>query len=97
MKYVFKFLLFVSTGVSCHKTCNYPHLNELQNYLTNELGYSFQSNETILIILPLDAWNACLRKTITLLKESERVWMLLFVVRASHNQKSTHTSFVRRK
>ncbi len=73
MKYVFQFLLFVSIGISCRKICNYPHLNELQNYLTNELGYSFQSKETILIILPIDACNACLRNTITLLIESERV------------------------
>lgn len=73
MKFVFLSLLFVSIFISYRKICNYPHLNELQNYLTNELGYTFQSKETILIILPIDACNSCLINTIALLIESERV------------------------
>jgi hypothetical protein len=70
MKFGFWFCLIFFSVVSCGRKCDYPHLKELENYLTLEIDYSIREKEVILILLPLDACDACLKGTLAMLTES---------------------------
>jgi hypothetical protein len=59
------FLIF-----SCSRDCPYPYRNNLDKFLSTEVDYKIPHEETILVLLPLDACNTCLVSTIDMLVKS---------------------------